>query len=256
MNPRQHPLSVLMHLRHVVLVFLAALGFNSQAADLSTDFDSANKLYDSGKFSEAAAAYEQLTHSANTSSALYFNLGNAWFKSGQFGRAIAAYRQAEQLTPRDPDIQANLRFARNQVQGPTLAPGRFQGWLAYLTLNEWTVTSAAILWVCFILLAVTQWRPGLKPVLQNYVIALFVVAGITCACCASAFAGNRPGHSAVVIVKDAAAHNGPLDESPNNFTLHDGAEVRVLDQKDDWLQVTTDLARIGWVRHSQVAPLP
>ena len=75
-------------------------------------FDTANKLYEEGKFAEAAAAYESLVQSRQVSAALYFNLGNAWFKSGQIGRAIAAYRQAEQMTPRDPDLRANLQFAR------------------------------------------------------------------------------------------------------------------------------------------------
>jgi len=52
------------------------------------------------------------------------------------GRAIAAYRQAERMTPRDPDARANLQFARNQVQGPTLPAGRWERLLGTLSLNE------------------------------------------------------------------------------------------------------------------------
>src|SRR5204862_132447 len=70
-----------------------------------------------GPFAEAAAAYEKIVAGGRVSSALYFNLGNALFKSGRIGRAIANYRLAEQLAPRDPDIRANLRFARNHVNG-------------------------------------------------------------------------------------------------------------------------------------------
>ena len=99
----------------------------------ATAFDSANKLYEEGKFAEAVSAYEKLAQSGETSAALYFNLGNAFFKSGQIGRAVAAYRTAEQLTPRDPDVRANLQFARNQAQGPTLSPGRWQRWLGRLS---------------------------------------------------------------------------------------------------------------------------
>jgi tetratricopeptide (TPR) repeat protein len=239
-----------------IALVLLPLVLCSQAADLSADFDAANNLYGAGKFPEAAAAYEKLLHSGQSSAALYFNLGNAWFKSGQFGRAIAAYHQAEELTPRDPDIQANLRFARNQVQGPTYASGRLQTWLARMTVNEWTIASATALWLCFILLALTQCRPAWKPTLRNYVIGLLVVAGFALACTASALAESRSGHSAVVIVKDATVHNSPLDVSPSIFTLHDGAEVRLLDQKDDWLQITTDPARVGWLHRNQIETLP
>ena len=94
----------------VVLLHPAAV----RAESGSGGFEAANKLYEEGKFAQAAAAYEQLIQSGRVSAPLYFNLGNAWFKSGQMGRAITAYRRAEQLAPRDPDVRANLQFARNQ----------------------------------------------------------------------------------------------------------------------------------------------
>ena len=48
------------------------------------------------------------------SPAVYFNLGNAFFKQGQIGRAIAAYHSAQTVDPRDPDVRANLGFARER----------------------------------------------------------------------------------------------------------------------------------------------
>src|SRR5690348_13772181 len=105
------------------------------AADISAGFDSANKLYEQGKFADAASAYEKLVQTGSVSPVLYFNLGNAYFKSGQLGHALAAYHRAEQLAPRYPDVRANLRFVRGQVQGPTLSPTGLQRWLMSLTIN-------------------------------------------------------------------------------------------------------------------------
>src|SRR6266700_7137667 len=136
----------------------AAAGW-SRAESPTSAFEAANKLYKQGKHSEAAANYQKLIQAGRVSAALYFNLGNSFFKSGQIGRAIAAYRQAERITPRDPDLRANLRFARNQIQGPTLAVNSWQRWLRKLTLNEWTLLAAASLWLWFLLLAFLQWRP-------------------------------------------------------------------------------------------------
>src|SRR5262249_37778685 len=139
---------------------LILLGFLScRAESLASAFDSANRLYEQAKYSEAAAGYEKLLQSGQVSPALYFNLGNAWFKASQIGRAIVSYRRAQQMAPRDPDLRANLQFARNQIQGPTLAPSRWQAWLVRLTLNEWTVVTAALAWLWLILLALLQWRP-------------------------------------------------------------------------------------------------
>src|SRR5215831_6409541 len=110
------------------------------------DFDAANKLYEQSKFAEAAASYEKLLRSGQASESLYFNWGNALFKNGQIGRAIAAYQQAQQMAPRDPDVRANLQFARNQVQGPTRSLARWQRAVEKLTLNEWTGLAAASVW--------------------------------------------------------------------------------------------------------------
>jgi len=215
-------------------------------------FDSANKLYEEGKFADAASAYEKLAQSGQTSAALYFNLGNAFFKSGQMGRAIAAYRQAGQITPRDPDVRANLQFARNQIPGPTLSPSRWQRWLGRLTLNEWTLLAAGAVWLWLLLLAVLQWWPGLRPALRGYVLTLAVAAGLLCGCLAAALYETRLARSAIVITGDAVVRHGPLAESQTAFTAHDGAELRVLDQKDEWLEVNAGAGRIGWLRRDQV----
>ena len=239
-------------MRTILALLLVALFPLRARADLaSSTFESANKLYEEGKFAEAAAAYENVGQSGKASAALYFNLGNAWFKSGQIGRAIAAYRQAEQITPRDPDLRANLQFARNQTPSPTLLPTRWQRWLGRLTLNEWTVLAAVSLWLWLLLLAVLQWRPALRPVLRTYAFVLAVLAALLCACAAAALSETRLTRTAIVIAREATVRYGPLAESPSAFTVHDGAELRILDQKDEWLQVSAGPRRIGWLRRDQ-----
>ena len=98
------------------------------------------------------------------SAAVYFNLGNAWFKAGQFGRAICAWRRAQELAPRDPDVRANLQFARSQAgQGAPALPGLpLARWTTRLTINEWTVLSSLAVAFFFLLLTARQIWPALK----------------------------------------------------------------------------------------------
>lgn len=222
----------------------------------SSSFDAANNLYYAGKFSDAATAYENILYSGQKSVALYYNLGNAYFKSGQIGKAIAAYREAEKLNPRDPDIRANLQFARNQIQGPTLTASRGQRLLGKLTLNEWTLLAAAALWLCFLLLALREWRPALKRLLRLYLSAAAVATVVLFACVAISWSEHHSTRTAVVIAREVPVRKGPLDESNTSFTVHDGAELRVLDKNNEWLQVTSDPSRIGWVRRDQVLVSP
>jgi hypothetical protein len=224
----------------------------SRAEIPATAFESANKLYEEGKYSEAATAYAKLLQSGETSAALYFNLGNAFFKSGQIGRSIAAYRLAERIAPRDPDVRANLQFARNQIQGPTLSPRRWQRWLGHLTLNEWTVLAAGAVWLWLLLLAVRQCWPGLRTALRIYVLTLAAVSVLLCALAAAAFFQARLTRVAIVIASDAVVRYGPLAESQAAFTAHDGAELRVLDQDKEWLRVSAGPGHVGWLRRDQV----
>jgi tetratricopeptide (TPR) repeat protein len=242
-----------------ILVLISLIFFFvpcSHAADMATAFDSANKLYEQGKFVEAASAYETLVRSNGTSAALYFNLGNAFFKSGQMGRALAAYQQAELITPRDPDVRANLQFTRKQAQGPTLAPSFAQRWLGKLSLNEWTVFTAAVLWLWLLLLALLQWRPTLRRSLRGWTLALGFGAAVLAGCLATVFYENRFTIVAIVIEHDLPLRKSPFEESQNAFTVHDGAELMVLDQKDTWLQVSADGRRVGWLRRDEIVPAP
>jgi tetratricopeptide (TPR) repeat protein len=216
-------------------------------------FEAANKLYEEGKFAEAAGSYGKLLDAGHASAALYFNWGNALLKSGQIGRAIAAYRQAQRLAPREPDTRANLRYARSQVPSPTCAPNAWQRGLSSLTLNEWTMLAAGVLWVWLLLLAGMQWRPGWKPALKGFALPLGLAVLLSCGCLGAALYQDRFARVAIVVEKEAVVRFGPLPGSQTAFTVHDGAELRVLDQKDEWLQVTTDPRRIGWIRKEQVA---
>ncbi len=247
-----------MKLLRTVIVFLAVswpgpLLCAGMDPNYSAGFEAGNTLYAEGKFADAASEYQHLLKSGKASAAIYFNLGNAHFKAGQIGRAIAAYHAAELLSPRDPDIRANLQFARNHVQGPTLTKGAVQRWLRKLTLNEWTIIAAAAAWLWLFMLALRQWRPGLKPWLRPYSLGLGIATGLLCACLAADWL-NCSAPTAIVVAPDAVPHQAPLDEAETitSFTLHDGAELRILDQKNDWFQVSTDPHRVGWLKRDQL----
>ena len=233
------------------LAILLVLTVSGLAQDVSASFDSANKLYGQGKFRDAAAAYERLIQSGTVSPVVYFNLGNAYFESEQLGHAIAALREAEDLAPRDPDVRANLQFIRARVQGPTVSPAPWQRWFAMLTVNEWAMLTVGVFWVWLALAVLIQFRPALKQSLRA-LLWCGGVATLVCGGCLSAAWSSDSTKMAIVTTPDAVMHNGPLDEAPTGATVHDGAELTVLDTKNDWLQVRVDNQRVGWLKREQV----
>ena len=226
------------------------------AADVAADFAAANKLYAEGKFSDAAAAYEKIIQTGAQSPALLFNAGNAEFKAGHLGKAIVAYRQAELLAPRDAELRANLAFVRNQVQGATLRESSWQNWVGSLTLNEGALLTAVFFWALFALLALRQVKPALTPKLQPVTRLAAALAVFSGAILGLQAANHFNASVAVVTIADATARSGPFDDAQSAFTVRDGAELKVLDRHDDWVQVANNADKIGWLPAKQVEVLP
>lgn len=231
------------------MLFAGALRAQTPAAT----FNEGNKLYEQQKFAAAAGEYEKLIQSSNVSSAVYFNLGNAWFKSGQIGRAIAAYRKGRQLAPRDPDIHANLQFARNEANQKA-AESLWQQWVHRFTLNEWTIAMTVCIWIFFSLLMVGQWRSELRKSVRLWAASLGVLTILIGVCLLSA-TRDLFVRGAVVIGQEAVVRRGPFDESQSYFTLRDGSEVTVTETREKWVQVTDASRRTGWLPESQVIVL-
>jgi tetratricopeptide (TPR) repeat protein len=233
------------------LLFVATLRLH--AAGPEAAFEQGNKLYEEGKYAQAVASYDQALQTGKLSAALLFNRGNALFKLGQTGRAIASYLQAKKISPRDPDLHANLQFARSMARGGTnYRAERWHAWLGSLTLNEWTLLTTATLWILFMFLALGEWRPELRRTLRNYTVAAAFAVLFAGVCLAGVIDDDYFTKSAVVIAGEAEVRNGPLEESQTVYKVRDGAELTVLDQKDGWYQVVDAAQRVGWLRQEQV----
>lgn len=240
-------------LRVWLAVALLAFMLPVMAADNTAAFEAANKLYEQGQYSEAVTAYNALLAAGEKSAAVQFNLGNAHFKAGQVGYAIAHYRAAQELAPRDPDIRANLQFARDLVAGGQAEPVEF--WrraVNTLTLNEWSGLVMVALWGWLILLTLARWQPRLRNSFRGYTATLGVVGFLLAGVLALAAQQRWSSQVAVIIVPEAVVRFGPLEESQSAFTARDGTELQVLDSKSGWLQVGDQQGRLGWVPEKMV----
>lgn len=246
-----------MKTRMVLLFSLALVCFTNllHGADAAVDFDQANKFYEEGKFRDAAESYGKILATGTSSAPLLFNLGNARFKAGDIGQAIAAYRQAAQLSPRDPDLNANLQFARGRVTGPTLKSSLLHRSIESLTTNEWTLLAMVPVWLWFALLVARQIRPALKKPLRNTTVTVGIVALLACAALVIALNDRLNEKTVVVTTRDAVARFGPFTESQSAFTANNGAEFRLLDVKNDWVQVTDGGRTFGWLKTNAVVVL-
>ena len=248
MGPRSrasHRLGQALGLLAGVLIFPVLSAANE------AQFEEGNRLYETGQFAEAAALY-RAARTNGISASLLFNLGNAHFKASQLGRAMAAYHRSLRLDPRNPETQANLRFAREQANTQPPPLGLRQRWLRKLSLGEWTALASVAVTLFLLLLAARQLKPGAfagNPLWIRIPAAGALVTTLLLALASSDYFSDS---RAFVIAEMAVVRNGPLVESPESFKATDGTELLVHDCKGDFLEVETRLGQKGWIHSSDV----
>jgi tetratricopeptide (TPR) repeat protein len=234
----------------VLLALLSTAVYAQTATDLTT-LEVANRLYENGRYAEAAQTYEQLVAGGVQDSTVFYNLGNAYYQQGDIGRAILNYERAQRLTPRDDDVQANLALAREKIVDQYGADDALLNQLtvwarSWLTLNEMAVAALG-LWLLlggFILLYRRKNSTLVKGLLG--VTAVLFLGGLFSLGTRLYVESNRP--VAIVVVAETAVASGPGEQYPTQFTLHSGASVAILDERPNWTRITLPGDQLqGWV---------
>jgi tetratricopeptide (TPR) repeat protein len=234
---------------------LFAVGWVGAQADID-EVAEAEAAYDAGDYNTAIALYESILASGGTRPEVYFNLGSAYFRSGALGRAMLNFRRAEQLTPRDSDLnQAMLavRLERVDVQEDiSILMDR----TATLTAGVLTVRELSLLlfllWVGLIGLGLSlflrpQWRSSLTP--------FVLVLGVVFVALASLWANRayveqyRP---LGVLDDETTFYSGASRDYLELFRLSPAAEVRVVEDEAGWGRAVLPDGRQGWVPLEQV----
>jgi tetratricopeptide (TPR) repeat protein len=221
----------------------------------------ANRLYEEGEFTEAAARYQALVDAGVQDGRLYYNLGDAHFKAGDLGRAILNYRRAQRLLPRDGDVAANLELARAQTldrievenEGAIIKlVRRLIGWT---TLDEAAI-AALLLWIalCGLVTGAIIWRGRRRALLYVAgVVAILLFLGALSIGIKLLDERGRP--PAVVVAPEVAVRSGPGDDYLTEFTLHAGAEVRLVERRGGWMRIALPGDLQGWAPSEAVAEL-
>jgi len=248
-----------------LLALLVSLtGLSGQAAEVFQQvFDEAERLYNEGRFSEAAAEYESLRASGIADAVVFYNLANAYFKSGRLGSAILYYERALRLAPADADVRANLAFANELIADapePPELPG-YVTWAVSLYRALRVDTCAALLSLSFLIggAAGSVLLLGRWPLLRN--VSLWALAGLTLLGLVSgsilaaklSAASGQP--EVIVFAQRCEVRSGPGEANPQLAEIHEGLKLAVRAEREEWLQVTLPNGLTGWVKRADVEPI-
>ena len=246
--------SVVIGLLLALGVFWAAAGgVMAQEPSPADMMAKANQRFERGEYAEAAQQYEALTGLGYQDAAVHYNLGNAYMEDGDLGRAILNYLRAEELSPRDPDIIANLDLARGrtvdqlQAEGDSLVAsvadfGRF-----WATATEFALASLFLWVVMGLSVSVLILRPAIRrrAILSGGAVIAFVVMLVPLVLLLSMLYSNPYENTGVVTARTVEVLSGPGPQYGEEFALHSGAQVRLVDSRHGWLQVALPGGELG-----------
>lgn len=239
----------------ICLILLSLLSVsNSFAApsgkvDLPTLFYRGNEAYQAGNYAEAIANYQAIIEHDVESGELHYNLGNSYFRSGKIGAAIFHYRKAKQLLPRDADISFNLNYARekakDKIERPRTVWTYLSEKLAAISIKESYFGLAGCALLIFVLSILLMFRrTDIIRYLRWVVIVLLLI--FTVSLLDKEWRGLPFG---VVQAETSKAYSGTGKDNILLFTLHQGAEVAVIDRSGPvWVHVGLADGKQGWVQ--------
>lgn len=221
--------------------------------DFTRRFAEAARAYDENRLPDAIAGWESLAQEGQALPEVLFNLGNSHYRNGNIGKAIRAYRHAQTLSPRDPDIRANLGFAAQSAGIALPARSPLAALLLDASRKEWLAFGSACFWLLSLSLAAWILWPRLRFVSRPAAAAWAVLLGV-------ALAGLgmhrdlRRTPECVVMLPDQKVLSGPLDAATPILALPEGAIVRELDRRGTWSEIQADSAR-GWIQSRSLSPV-
>ena len=240
-------LGVTRNRARVIFLCLSLAIASAAFAQPDVDFTKANEEYAQEHFKEAVAGYETLVRAGQWNANLFYDLGNAYFRTGDFGRAILNYERALALDRHHPEATANLQIARDEARALELQPSRFERYLQFASINQYSVVAAVAFWLIIFAVAAVIFARRRSTVL----VALSVCCLFVCAFAVWAIYtlehGNEGRALAIVTGKDVQARLATADTANSVLALPPGSEIKILCTRGDWMYAALPNDLRGWI---------
>lgn len=243
---------MLKYLLKVAQSLLLIGGFSASFAARAEDLaEQAAKSYQNGNFSDSVRIYLNLVDRFPNSASLYHNLGSAFYRNGELGASVAAYLRAEQLNPRDPDIQYNLKLLLAKGSDKLEASLPETGWrrlmvARLLTERELFYASVLLFASGAIGGAIALRRGQHKVAILSAILPLWLLSAY---CGGNLYYKSEVSYPwAAVGPAEIAVYSSPTEKNAVViFKLHTGAPCALLEKSGDWYKIKLSDQKTGWV---------
>lgn len=218
-------------------------------------FEKGNEFYKKEQFKEAIESYELALKGDRHSAELYFNLANSYYKINAVAPSIYNYEKALLISPNDPEILNNLKFAKNRLideikETPQVGFGKLlHGFTSNFHFETWgyiAVTLAVLMVLFFVGYYFSAFAKTKRLYFYGFTIVLLLMI---CSVSAglyekSIFINERP---AIIFSEEINLQSEPKYVANVVVKLHEGTKVQIVEVLDDWRKVILLDGTLGWL---------
>ena len=262
-NPKLTIRNSKSHIYIWLLILSLPMMFSSPArgADtVMTKYDRGNRFYQQQDYENAIKSYEDVLKADRISPDIYFNLGNSYFKTGNVAQSILNYERAHKLAPNDEDIDFNLKLAELKVVDkidpiPEVFYKRWINTLALaLKMDVWSRICIALMWLTAFLFAAFVIASSAGRKKTFFVLGLIALLLTLTSYYFDTVQDDIVNHDQHAIVMAASSYvkSSPDEKGNDQFILHEGTKVEVLDEYSDWKKIKIANGTVGWIKAKDI----
>lgn len=242
----------------MLFIVLMPIGVTTAQSDLVDIANQANEAYERGEYDLAIDLYESLISFGVNDAVIYLNLGNAYYQRDQLGWALINCLRAHQLSPRDDEINTRIAQIRSERVDFLIEDTDILNLTALATDGFMTIaelrTFVWVLW-CIWFIALSSWlllkqRRVLLRVAIG-VIGLPLFLGLILLLGRGYVESNRP--VGVIVETTTQVMSGPSDDYIELYQLYSAVELRIIEQRGEWVRFRLTDGREGWLPITVIA---
>ena len=213
---------------------------------------SADTLFDQGKYLEAAKEYRLQLDAEKPSPEVLYNIGTAYLRAGKLPAARAALLSAHKLAPRDAAVTENLNLAnrkllQNEVNR-TDTPAELMRYIRDRLRPDEHLASASLLFGLACIIFALNFRKS-----KTVCAVILAAAAFSLFCAVSQKYDSYDNEQAVTLPEYLQLMALPT-EGKNSVvaTLPGGSDARILQTRGDWVELEIN-GKNGWAKSDTVA---
>ena len=228
---------------------------DAETKDISAQITLANELYHEKNYQDAADIFIKLIDQGVKNGYLYYNLGNTYIRLGNISSSIVYYLRAKQLIPRNANLEANLRYAISQTQDQLSPPKKrlitdILFWIESINLIEHCIIlffTNIIFWL--ICIGSLYYRKSTWHSMKKVALTVLLIVFLSTLIKNHLLLNQKIG---VVTDKIVAIKSDRNNKNITLFKLHEGAIILINEEDKEWLNVSVESEKTGWVAKNSI----